>query len=134
MNFHNIGWGRLVTFGFIAIMLGVGVFSACSARAFPVEATPVYETVPTYKTVKECSRSSGGTGDVLLGGLIGSAIGNGLTSADGAGTAGAVIGALIGSEPKERCSTREVYTGSYERLIGYNVTIDNYVYFVPREG
>jgi uncharacterized protein YcfJ len=59
-------------------------------------------------------------GKQIIGGLIGSGIGNAISDKDGAGTAGAVLGALFASRearPRyvERCSEQVVYKKSRTR-------------------
>lgn len=63
-------------------------------------------------------------GKQVLGGLIGSGIGNAISDKDGAGSAGAVLGAIIASretQPRyvEKCSERVVYKKSRSRVPSY---------------
>ena len=62
-------------------------------------------------------------GSMIIGGLIGSAVGNGLTSKDGAGTAGAVAGALIGrNAAKQQNNTNQQIIGCRQENVCENIT------------
>lgn len=122
------------------IIAGIAAFvylaSTSWAHAGTANFEPTYRTVQMYKPVTECRMVGGSadTGDLIVGGLLGSAIGNGLTSQDGAGTLGAVLGALAANEnakPRQVCNTRQVPNGTYQELTGYNVWIDGSQYWVP---
>lgn len=98
------------------------------------------EEVPVY------GESSGGSSDLgamIVGGLLGSAIGNKASDNDGAGAAGAVAGALLGREhakknkqqgeivgyrQQEICETRTVIVEeNIEKVTGYRnrIEVDN---------
>ena len=80
-----------------------------------VQQTPITERVcrsqdvPIYSQAKQTDE----LGSMIVGGLIGSAVGNGLTSKDGAGTVGAVAGALIGRDAAKKQNSNS------QRIIGY---------------
>ena len=97
------------------------------------------EDVPIYGQNQNSGEDTE-LGSMIIGGLIGSAVGNQLTDADGAGTFGAVTGAILGREhnknkqkssnivgyrQEEVCtiekSTREERV---EEVTGYRLTID----------
>ena len=65
-----------------------------------IRKTPVEEKVCTVEDVPIYEESKGGDelGSMIIGGLLGSAVGNQISGGDGAGTVGAVTGALIGRE------------------------------------
>ena len=79
-----------------------------------IRKTPVEEKVCTVEDVPIYEESKGGDelGGLIIGGLLGSAVGNQISGADGAGTVGAVTGALIGREHAKNKKT----TG---KVIGY---------------
>ena len=62
------------------------------------------QDVPVYE------KKSGGDdiGGLIVGGLIGSAIGNKLSDSNGAGAAGAVAGALLGREASKNKGNGEI--------------------------
>lgn len=81
-----------------------------------VQQTPVTERVCRVQDVPiyaQGGNQSDELGSMIIGGLIGSAVGNGLTSKDGAGTAGAVAGALIGRNAAQQ------QNAANQRIIGY---------------
>jgi uncharacterized protein YcfJ len=66
-------------------------------------------------------RPAADLGAQIIGGLIGSGIGNSLSSKDGAGTAGAVLGMMIASRDKsphyvERCSEQVKYKRTHTKI------------------
>ena len=79
-----------------------------------IRKTPVEEKVCSVEDVPIYEESKGGDelGGLIIGGLLGSAVGNQISGADGAGTVGAVTGALIGREHAKNKKT----TG---KVIGY---------------
>ena len=101
------------------------------------EFTPTYKTVQTYRDEQRCTTQSGGDelGGAIIGGLIGSAVGNQASSADGAGALGTFLGAIVGAEsakkPKTTCTTHRVPSGTYQELTGYSIWIDGHKYWVP---
>ena len=92
--------------------------------------------VPIYAEGKESNE----IGSMLLGGLLGSAIGNKLSDNSGAGSIGAVAGALVGRKKakddatngeiigyrqQEVCTTQRVVLEEIvEKIIGYRVQIE----------
>lgn len=78
------------------------------------------ENVPIYA---QSGQQSDGLGGLIVGGLIGSAVGNGLTSKDGAGTVGAVAGALIGRDiaNKNNAANQQI-VGYQEKNVCENIT------------
>lgn len=97
------------------------------------------EDVPVYSQTGQHGQA-GQLESLIIGGLIGSAVGNQLTDADGGGAAGAVAGALIGHEharasqhggsivgyrQQELCKTkRVVYEEQVTKITGYRIQID----------
>ena len=65
------------------------------------------EDVPIYAGQEE----SDGIGGLIIGGLIGSAVGNAASDKDGAGTFGAVTGALIGHDQAKKNSKKGKIVG-----------------------
>ena len=110
-----------------------------------VRNTPVDEQVcevqniPVYGTAKAAEPGSE-LGAMIIGGLIGSAIGNKTSDEEGAGAAGAVVGAILGREhaknnqggetvvgyrQEEVCSIRTVMMEQQiEEVTGYKVSIE----------
>ncbi len=81
-----------------------------------VQQNPVTERVCRVQDVPIYAQGSQQTdelGSMIIGGLIGSAVGNGLTSKDGAGTAGAVAGALIGRNAAKQ------QNNANQQIVGY---------------
>ena len=107
-----------------------------------ISSKPVYQTYTRNIPIQECTtiyveQNSNSDGDILtrmiVGGLIGSAVGNQVSGDHGAGSAGAVIGSIIANEagrregsttqPREVCNT--VYeTVTEDRLVGYEVVYE----------
>ena len=95
------------------------------------------EDVPIYG---EPEKAQSDLGAMIVGGLIGSAIGNKLSNNDGAGAAGTVAGAILGREhaknntgqgevvgyrQKNICETRTIMTEkTIEEITGYRNTIE----------
>ncbi|MGC6536039.1 MAG: hypothetical protein ACON44_01615 [Candidatus Puniceispirillaceae bacterium] len=95
------------------------------------------EEVPVYG---EAKGGDDGIGGLIVGGLIGSAIGNKLSDSNGGGAAGAVAGALLGREAsknnagkgeivgyrrQEVCEVkRVVLEETIERIDGYRLEIE----------
>jgi len=118
----------------------VEILTSTYIRKTPVsERVCKVEDVPIYGQNQNSGEDSE-LGSMIIGGLIGSAVGNQLTDADGAGTFGAVTGAILGREhnknkqkssnivgyrQEEVCtieqSTREERV---EEVTGYRLTID----------
>ena len=118
----------------------VEILTSTYIRKTPVsERVCKIEDVPIYGQNQNSGEDTE-LGSMIIGGLIGSAVGNQLTDADGAGTFGAVTGAILGREhnknkqkssnivgyrQEEVCtiekSTRE---DRVEEVTGYRLTID----------
>ena len=97
------------------------------------------QNIPVYGTA-EAAESGSDLGAMIIGGLIGSAIGNKTSDDEGAGAAGAVVGAIlarehaknnqggetvIGYRQEEVCSIRTVMMEQQiEEVAGYRVQIE----------
>ena len=94
------------------------------------------EDVPVYGQAKS---ESSDLGAMIVGGLIGSAIGNSASDSNGAGAAGAFAGAILGREhakknqgqdvvgyrQQEVCEVRTVFVEeNVEKITGYRSTIE----------
>ena len=78
---------------------GVEVLTSTYIRKTPIEEKVcVTEEVPIY----EEAQGGDELGGLIIGGLLGAAVGNSVSGADGAGTAGAVAGALIGRDQAKK--------------------------------
>lgn len=79
-----------------------------------VRKTPVEEKICTTEDVPIYEEVQGGDelGNMIIGGLLGAAVGNSVSGADGAGAAGAVAGALIGRDQAKK-------TKNSGKIIGY---------------
>lgn len=117
----------------------VEVLTSTYIRKKPIEEKICrVEEVPIYGE----SQSDGGDelGGLIIGGLLGAAAGNQLSGADGAGTVGAVTGALIGREhaknkkkqgkivgyrEEETCTIeKRIKEERVEEITGYRLTIN----------
>lgn len=94
------------------------------------------EEVPVYGEGQKSSE----LGSMIIGGLLGSAVGNKLSDSNGAGSAGAVAGALLGREhanksaqsgnivgyrQQEVCQTnRVVHEEVVEKVVGYRIKVE----------
>ena len=94
------------------------------------------EEVPVYGK----SQGSSELGSMIIGGLIGSAVGNKLSDNNGAGSVGAVAGALLGREQakqstkpenivgyrqKEVCQTNRIIQEEViEKIVGYRIKVE----------
>ena len=103
--------------------------------------TPSQKEICRTHDVPVYGSNKGGNeiGGLIIGGLLGSAAGNQLTGADGAGTLGAVAGALIGRDVAKNktttneivgyrqeniCETQTVYTSeTIQEVTGYRLTV-----------
>jgi len=115
-------------------------------RSSYVRKTPKDERVCRTEDVPIYGESKGGQSDLgamIVGGLIGSAIGNKLSDNEGAGAAGTVAGAILGREHAKNtagqgevvgyrqqniCETRTIMTEqTIEEITGYrnSIEIDN---------
>ena len=92
-----------------ATVTKVEVLTKTYIRNTPVEEQVCrIEEVPIYAEGKQGDE----LGSMIIGGLLGSAVGNAATSKDGAGTIGAVTGALLGREHAKK-------TTQQGKIIGY---------------
>ena len=92
-----------------------------------VKVTPITKTntfkKPRYRTVcSENNYSDQRTANMIIGGLVGSVIGNEISNKHGAGTIGALFGTLIGAEQsnmpyKSDCYQETYYVTETERFI-----------------
>lgn len=107
-----------------------------------IRKTPVEDKVCSVEEVPIYEESKGGDelGGLIIGGLLGSAVGNQISGADGAGTVGAVTGALIGREHAKNQKTNGKIVGyrqaetcriekrvreeRIEEVTGYRLTIN----------
>ena len=107
-----------------------------------IRKTPTEENVCQTEEVPVYSEKKGGKelDGLIIGGLLGSAVGNAVSKGDGAGTIGAVTGALIGREhvkknkrggeivgyrQQEVCKIRQVVREErIEEITGYRPGID----------
>ncbi|MCE2516337.1 MAG: hypothetical protein J4F41_00590 [Alphaproteobacteria bacterium] len=107
-----------------------------------VRKTPIEEKVCRVEEVPIYEEGQGGDelGGLIIGGLIGSAVGNAATDAKGAGTFGAITGALVGREHAKNSKTEGKIVGyrqqdvceiqksvreeRVEEVTGYRLTID----------
>ena len=106
-----------------------------------VRETPRTECVCTEEKIPVYSKNGGEDselGGLIIGGLIGSAIGNKLTDQDGGGAAGAVAGALLGREQSKKnkgnivgyeqqtvCSDKQILVSeTVQRVTGYRLKIE----------
>ena len=102
---------------------------------------PVEETICTTEEVPIYEETQGGDelGGLIIGGLLGAAVGNSVSGADGAGTAGAVAGALIGRDQAKKTKKlvklwaianrmsvkfKNVREERIEEITGYRLNID----------
>ena len=89
-------------------------------------------TTRSCETVRSHSRVEGNVGDVVIGGLIGSAIGNKLSDNHGAGSLGALFGAVTAMDraPRQRqvCRDRTSYHETTENIA------DHYLVHVRADG
>lgn len=79
-----------------------------------VRKTPIEEKICRVEEVPIYEEKQGGNelGGLIIGGLLGSAVGNAATDAKGAGTFGAVTGALIGHDQAKKAK-------SNGKIVGY---------------
>ena len=96
---------KILSLSFLIIFLSSNSFAGSFYKRWGVvvDVTPVYQNqvikTPYYK--KTCSQNHHNrnkVGNILIGGLIGSVIGNKLSDNHGAGTIGAVFGSLVGAD------------------------------------
>jgi len=122
------------------VLLGSSIVQAGSYDSYGrvVESIPVYqdrwvtESIPVntceYRT-RGGSGSGNNVGRILIGGLIGSAVGNHISGADGMGTLGALVGGAIASDSEHSyqekvCRTRyETREHRVSSLSHYNVKV-----------
>jgi len=111
------------------LIANIGVDAACAQHFSEIqegyvtrsEAIFATRTVQEPKSLIRCNKphSSQNTslGQIVVGGLIGSAIGNKLSDRDGAGTLGAVAGVLqaTNSNNRQQCFNETYYTSRTEQ-------------------
>ena len=111
----------------IGFLSGVAFGETYTMTGTVVATSPVYKTeivqnpvetcedvqVPIYET-SESKESGDVIGSLIIGGLIGGAIGNNMSDADGAGTAGAVLGSIIGANEASKGATTTT-----NNIVGY---------------
>jgi hypothetical protein len=89
-------------------------------------------TTRSCETVRSHSRIQGNVGDMVIGGLVGSAIGNKLSDNHGAGSLGALFGAVAAMDntPRQRrvCRDRTSYRETAENVA------DHYLIHVRADG
>ena len=79
----------------------------------PVSQTSTYKK-PRYKEVcYQNNNSSQRTANMIIGGLVGSVVGNQISNKDGAGTIGAVFGSLIAADRYNYPSTSNCYEETF---------------------
>lgn len=80
---------------------------------------------PRYKTIcSENNNSSQRTANMIIGGLVGSVIGNEISNKHGAGTIGALFGTLIGADHSDyprisHCHQESYFITETERFISH---------------
>ena len=93
-------------------------------KVTPISEQKIYQK-PRYKKV--CHKNNNHdqkTANMIIGGIVGSVIGNHISGKDGAGTIGAVFGSLIGSEHGNsyetvNCYEETFYTTEVQNIISY---------------
>ena len=86
----------------------------------PISHTSTYNK-PRYKKVcHHNNNSSQRTANMIIGGLIGSVVGNQISNKDGAGTIGAVFGSLIGADQTKYPTTSNCYEEKFYTTESYN--------------
>ena len=138
----TLGTGTAMAETRVETVLGT-VTKSDPIRSSYVRKTPKDERVCRTEDVPIYSESQGGQSDLgamIVGGLIGSAIGNKLSDNEGAGAAGTVAGAILGREHAKNstgkaeivgyrqqniCETRTIMTEqTVEEITGYRNTIE----------
>jgi uncharacterized protein YcfJ len=106
-----------------------------------ISAYPVYERISLRRPVESChfetyeTHHQGSPGGIIVGGLIGATIGNGLSHGQGPATImGQIVGEAIGSEVtrnnhrvvyhEEKVCSTDYHRQYEERLVGYDVRYD----------
>ena len=90
----------------------------------PISQSSTYNK-PRLKTVcYENNNSNQRTANMIIGGLVGSVIGNQISNKDGAGTIGAVFGSLIGADrvhyqTTSNCYEKTFYTTEHYKTISH---------------
>ncbi len=137
-----LGTGTAIAETRVETVLGT-VTKSDPIRSSYVLKTPKDESVCRTEDVPIYSESQSGQSDLgamIVGGLIGSAIGNKLSDNEGAGAAGTVAGAILGREHAKNnpgkgeivgyrqqnvCETRTIMTEqTVEEITGYRNTIE----------
>ena len=138
----TLGTGTAMAETRVETVLGT-VTKSDPIRSSYVRKTPKDERVCRTEDVPIYSESQSGQSDLgamIVGGLIGSAIGNKLSNNEGAGAAGTVAGAILGREHAKNstgkgeivgyrqqnvCETRTIMTEkTVEEITGYRNTIE----------
>ena len=138
----TLGSGTAIAETRVETVLGT-VTKSDPIRSSYVRKTPKDERVCRTEDVPIYGESQGGQSDLgamIVGGLIGSAIGNKLSDNEGAGAAGTVAGAILGREHAKNstgkgeivgyrqqnvCETRTIMTEqTVEKITGYRNTIE----------
>ena len=135
----------LVVIPVAVVLFLIAVANDASANSVQRIQAPVITSIPVYQTytrnipIQECTTvyvednsntQSNTIQRMIIGGLLGSAVGNQVSDSHGSGTAGAVIGSIIANEagrnesttiqPRDVCNT--VYeTVTEDRIVGYEV-------------
>jgi len=144
MTMATLPWQAMADQTAIRTMTGtvnsVEILTSSYIRKTPVsERVCRIEDVPIYGQDQNSGEDTE-LGSMIIGGLIGSAVGNKLTDADGAGAFGAVTGAILGREhnkskqksakivgyrQEEVCTIeKSVREERIEEVTGYRLTVD----------
>ena len=111
--------------GFVIVTLLASTAHADTNKVQILKVKDIYNNVHMYidKPVKSCKQvdvpiyqqqqGQGSLGDFLAGAIIGGAIGNNVSNADGAGAVGAIIGGAIANENAKKKNTTA-------NIVGYN--------------
>ena len=120
------------------------VISVAERTREVIRQTPLTERICEDKDVPVYSNNGqqqNDLGSMIIGGIIGSAIGNKFSDSEGAGAAGTVAGAIIGKETANQANKKKQEIVGYNRtrscenvrtvteqtiqeVIGYRITID----------
>ena len=106
---HQVMANQTTVKTIIGNVSGVEVLTQTYVRKTPVEEKICRtEEVPIYEEVQGGDELGG----MIIGGLLGAAVGNSVSGSEGVGTAGAVAGALIGRDQAKKSETNS-------RIVGY---------------
>ena len=142
LGFTVFGAGTAIAETRVETVLGT-VTKSDPIRSSYVRKTPKDERICRTEDVPIYGETKGGQSDLgamIVGGLIGSAIGNKLSNNEGAGAAGTVAGAILGREQAKNatgqreivgyrqqdvCETRTIMTEqTVQEITGYRNTIE----------